>query len=162
MMRQLIGRRSEPWPCGARITISPSMWSRQRRWLWTRGKGGLNTHLFSSTGLQWSRLRAPWCPHHQQTITVQTHQDSWEEGKAKPIPPKETEKIWHGSSDPQKDRQLHHWEHPDCLHHCWLWNCSASDSKALQRIVHMAQYITGAKLPAIQDLYTRQCQRKAL
>ena len=25
-----------------------------------------------------------------------------------------------------------------------------------------AQYITGAKLPAIQDLYTRQCQRKAL
>ena len=26
----------------------------------------------------------------------------------------------------------------------------------------MAQYITGAKLPAIQDLYTRRCQRKAL
>ena len=25
-----------------------------------------------------------------------------------------------------------------------------------------AQYITGAKLPAIQDLYTRRCQRKAL
>ena len=24
------------------------------------------------------------------------------------------------------------------------------------------QYITGAKLPAIQDLYTRRCQRKAL
>ena len=26
----------------------------------------------------------------------------------------------------------------------------------------MAQYITGDKLPAIQDLYTRRCQRKAL
>jgi hypothetical protein len=26
----------------------------------------------------------------------------------------------------------------------------------------MAKYITGAKLPAIQDLYTRMCQRKAL
>jgi hypothetical protein len=26
----------------------------------------------------------------------------------------------------------------------------------------MAQYITGAKLPAIQDLYTRRYQRKAL
>jgi hypothetical protein len=25
----------------------------------------------------------------------------------------------------------------------------------------MAQYITGAKLPAIQDFYTRRCQRKA-
>ena len=44
----------------------------------------------------------------------------------------------------------------------WYGNCSASDRKALQRLVRTAQYITGAKLPAIQDLYTRQCQRKAI
>ena len=43
----------------------------------------------------------------------------------------------------------------------WYGNCSASDRKALQRVVQTAQYITGAKLPAIQDLYTRRCQRKA-
>jgi hypothetical protein len=43
----------------------------------------------------------------------------------------------------------------------WYSNCSASDRKTLQRVVRMAQCITGAKLPAIQDLYTR-CQRKAL
>ena len=42
----------------------------------------------------------------------------------------------------------------------WYCNCSASDRKALQRVVRTAQYITGAKLPAIQDLYTRRCQRK--
>jgi gmma-aminobutyric acid receptor subunit gamma len=36
----------------------------------------------------------------------------------------------------------------------WYGNCSASDRKALQRVVRMAQYITVAKLPAIQDLYT--------
>lgn len=41
-------------------------------------------------------------------------------------------------------------------------NCSASDRKALQRVVRTTQYVTGAKLPAIQDLYTRWCQRKAL
>ena len=34
-------------------------------------------------------------------------------------------------------------------------NCSASDCKAQQRLVRTAQYITGAKLPAIQDLYNR-------
>jgi hypothetical protein len=39
----------------------------------------------------------------------------------------------------------------------WNGNCLASDHKALQRVVRMAQYITGAKLPAIQDLYTRRC-----
>ena len=32
----------------------------------------------------------------------------------------------------------------------WFGNCSASDRKALQRVVRTAQYITGAKLPAIQ------------
>jgi hypothetical protein len=42
----------------------------------------------------------------------------------------------------------------------WYGNCSAFHRKALQRVVQTAQYITGAKLPAI--LYTRQCQRKAL
>ena len=44
----------------------------------------------------------------------------------------------------------------------WFCNCSASDLKARQMIVHMAAYITGAKLPAIPVLYTRRCQRKAL
>jgi biotin synthase-like enzyme len=34
----------------------------------------------------------------------------------------------------------------------WYGNCSDSDLKALQRVVRRAQYITGAKLPAIQDL----------
>uniref|UniRef100_A0A8K9UCI4 Reverse transcriptase domain-containing protein n=1 Tax=Oncorhynchus mykiss TaxID=8022 RepID=A0A8K9UCI4_ONCMY len=44
----------------------------------------------------------------------------------------------------------------------WYGNCSASDREALQRVVRTAQYITGAKLPVIQDLYPRRCQRKAL
>ena len=43
----------------------------------------------------------------------------------------------------------------------WYDNCSASNRKALQRVVRKAQYITGAKLPAIQDLYNKRCQRKA-
>jgi hypothetical protein len=31
----------------------------------------------------------------------------------------------------------------------------------LKRVVRIAQYITGTKLPDIQDLYARRCQRKA-
>ena len=46
--------------------------------------------------------------------------------------------------------------------HSHRWGCLAQDRKALQIVLRMAQYITGAKLPAIQDLYTRLCQRKAL
>ena len=44
----------------------------------------------------------------------------------------------------------------------WYGNCLTSDRKELQRIVRMAQDITGAELHAILDLYTRRCQRKAL
>ena len=44
----------------------------------------------------------------------------------------------------------------------WYGNCSASDCTKPQRVVCTAQYLTGAKLPAIQDLYTRLCPRKAL
>jgi hypothetical protein len=36
----------------------------------------------------------------------------------------------------------------------WYDTCSGSDHKALQRVVRMAQHVTGAKVPAIQDLYT--------
>ena len=43
----------------------------------------------------------------------------------------------------------------------WYSSSLASDHKVQQRVVRMAQYITGAKFPAIQDPYTRQCQRKA-
>ena len=34
----------------------------------------------------------------------------------------------------------------------WYGNCSASDRKAQQRVLRTAHYITGAKLPVIQDL----------
>ena len=32
-------------------------------------------------------FQVPWCPHHQQTIMVQTHQESCEEGTTTPFPP---------------------------------------------------------------------------
>ena len=41
----------------------------------------------------------------------------------------------------------------------WYGNCLASDHKALQRIVCTAQYVTEAKLPAIQDLHNGRCQK---
>jgi hypothetical protein len=34
----------------------------------------------------------------------------------------------------------------------WCGNCLASDRRALQRVVRTAQYITGARIPVIQDL----------
>ena len=87
------------------------------------------------------------CPHHQLTIMVQTHQDSREEGMTTPFHPQEPENIWRGSQKSSKGSTAE--------------PSRASDCKALQRVVRTTQYITGAKLPAIQDRYSRRCQRKA-
>jgi hypothetical protein len=72
---------------------------------------------------------------------------------------------------PSGDRKdLHGSPDPKTFYSCtiesiltaWYGYCSASNHKALRRVVRTAQYITGAKPPAIQDLYTRRCQRKVL
>ena len=42
----------------------------------------------------------------EQTIMVQTHQDSCEEATTTPFTQQIIEKIWHGSPDPQKPLQL--------------------------------------------------------
>ena len=50
---------------------------------------------------------------HISKLSWSKHTDSREEGTTKPIFPPDTEKIWHGSSDPQKVLQLHHREQPE-------------------------------------------------
>ena len=43
----------------------------------------------------------------------------------------------------------------------WYSNCTARNSRALQRVMRSAQRITEGKLPALQDTYSTQCHRKA-
>ena len=77
---------------------------------------------------------------------VQTHQDSREEGTTTTIPPRETEKICHGSPDPQKVAPS------SCTIESILTGC------IIHRLVWQLLG-TGAKLPAIQDLYTKNGQK---
>ena len=59
------------------------------------------------------------------------------EDTTKLVPPQETKKIWHGSSDPQKVLKLQHRVHPDRLHHFLVRQLLG----LLQRVVRTAQYI---------------------
>ncbi len=43
----------------------------------------------------------------------------------------------------------------------WFGNITAGNRKALQRVVRTARHIVGGELPSLQDIYTRQCTRKA-
>ena len=49
--------------------------------------------------------------HIIKKLSRSKHTKSSKEGTATPIPPQETENIWHWSLDPQKVLQLHHQEH---------------------------------------------------
>jgi hypothetical protein len=94
---------------------------------------------------------------------VQTHQESREEEHDKAYSPSRNKKDF--VMGPENLKTLYSCNIESILTGCitaWYGNCSASDRKALQRVMRTAQYITGDKLPAIQDLYTRRCQRKAL
>jgi hypothetical protein len=67
-------------------------------------------------------VQVPWCPHHQQTMMVQTHQDSRKEGTSTTFPSQKTEKTWNGSPYSQKVLQLYNREHlTDWLQHSLVW-----------------------------------------
>ena len=89
---------------------------------------------------------------------VHTHPHSCDEGTSASLPSQEAEEIW---IDPQILQKFYLCTIESMLTGCittWYGNCLASDHKVLKRVVRLAQYITGAELPAIQDLHTRRCQ----
>ncbi len=43
----------------------------------------------------------------------------------------------------------------------WYGNISNQDCKALQRVVRLAERISGSALPSLQDIYLKRCKRRA-
>jgi hypothetical protein len=84
------------------------------------------------------------------------HAHSREEGATEPLPPQEVETFFfHWPSNLQKVKQL-----TGCIT-AWYDNSTTLDHVALQRVMQIAQHITGAEVLAIQDIYIRQCEREA-
>ncbi len=43
----------------------------------------------------------------------------------------------------------------------WYGNASKQDCKALQRVVRLAEHISGSTLPSLQDIYFKRCKSRA-
>ena len=160
-MRQFIRRRSETWQCGARITNSPLMWARQRSWSWTIG----NRPPLTLTGLKWIRSRVS-----SSLVSTSPTNDHG---------PNTPRQLWIGHDNtfsPSGDWKDLAWvprSTKGSIAAPWRASMVASlPGMAIARhltvrcyigygpvCMCMAQFITGAKLPDIQDLYTRRCQR---
>ena len=158
-----MGRRSENWQYGARTTTSPSMsktkevivdYKKRRAEQAPINIDGavveqvesfkfLRVHI--TNDLSWSK--------HNKTVLKRAQQNLF--------PLMRLKRFGMGPQILKKFYSCTIESIPTGCITAWYGNCSASDRKALQRVVRTAQYITGAKLPAIQDLYIRWCQRKA-
>ncbi len=44
----------------------------------------------------------------------------------------------------------------------WYGNSSSQDCKALQRVVRLAERISGSALPSLQDIYIKRCRSRAV
>ncbi len=44
----------------------------------------------------------------------------------------------------------------------WYGNASNQDCKALQRVVRLAERISGSALPSLQDIYLKRCKSRAV
>ncbi len=43
----------------------------------------------------------------------------------------------------------------------WYSNATNQDCKALQRVVRLAEHISGSALPSLQDIYLKRCRSRA-
>ena len=97
---------------------------------------------------------------HIKTVVKRARQNLWTK-------PQETEKIWHGSSDPQQVLQLHHQEHPDQLHHCLVWKLlgirsqGTTEGSAYGPVHHWGQATChpGPLYQAVSEDGPKHCQR---
>ncbi len=44
----------------------------------------------------------------------------------------------------------------------WYSNATNQDCKALQRVVRLAEHISGSALPSLQDIYIKRCKSRAV
>ncbi len=90
-----------------------------------------------------------------------THSDSGQESQAKTVPSATDEEIQGLTSYPENFlfRAIE-----SVLTQCisvWYNNATNQDCKALQRVVRLAERISGSALPSLQDIYIKRCRSRA-
>ncbi len=89
-----------------------------------------------------------------------THSDSGQESQAKTLPSATAEEIQGLTSNPENFLFRGHRKCTDCIS-VWYGNGSNQDCKALQRVVRLAERISGSALPSLQDIYLKRCKSRA-
>ncbi len=147
---------------GARTTVSLWTWAKLKSWLWTSGRDSSGpTPLLWSVGPLWrgwvasskSVCTSPRTWHGLHTFRLRLRKP----GKDCTICD-----SWGNSGSHQQSWKLSAIE--SVLTQCisvWYGNSSNQDCKALQRVVRLAERISGSALPSLQDIYLKRCKSRA-
>ncbi len=87
-----------------------------------------------------------------------THPNTGQESQAKTVPSATAEEIQGLTSNPEN---VLFRGHGKCNDSVWYGNFSNQDCKAMQRVVRLAERISGSALPSLQDIYFKRCKSRA-
>ncbi len=106
------------------------------------------------------QLQIPRCKHLRGPDMDYTHSNTGQESQAKTVPSATAEEIQGLTSNPENFLFRGHRKCTDCIS-VWHGNSSNQDYKALQRVVRLAERISGSVLPSLQDIYLKRCKSRA-
>ncbi len=92
------------------------------------------------------QLQVPQCKHLRGPDMDYTHPNTGQESQAKTVPSASAEEIQGLTSNPENFLFR---GHRKCIDSVWYRNVSNQDCKALQRVVHIAERISGSTLPSL-------------
>ncbi len=92
-----------------------------------------------------------------------THPNTGQESQAKTVPSATAEEIQGLTSYPKNFLFRGHRKCSDSVFCISVWynNATNQDCKALQRVVRLAEHISGSALPSLQDIYLKRCKSRA-
>ncbi len=107
------------------------------------------------------QLQVPRCKHLRGPDLDCTHPNTGQESQAKTVPSATAEEIQGLTSYPEN---FYSGAIESVLTQCisvWYNNATNQDCKALQRVVRLAERISGSTLPSLQDIYLKRCKSRA-
>ncbi len=107
------------------------------------------------------QLQVPRCKHLRGPDMDCTHPNTDQESQAKTVPSATAEEIQGLTSYPET---FYSGTIESVLTQCisvWYNNATNQDCKALQRVVRLAERISGSTLPSLQGIYLKRCRSRA-
>ncbi len=108
------------------------------------------------------QLQVPRCKHLRGPDLDYTHTNTGQESQAKTVPSATAEEIQGLSNNPENFLFRDHRKCIDSVHLSVVWKQLQSRLQALQRVVRLAERISGSALPSLQDIYLKRCRSRAV